>query len=232
MTFEGRVELLALPQSEWKATKTTLHLWLQIVGKIRMASTATRNHWWHTSLYVDVRGLTTRRSHGAGGVIFEIAVDFVDHELVVSTNRGEVESFDLRDGLSVAAFDQKLHATLARLGIDVQIRESPYGVPMTTPFPEDDLLGRRREDARAELLLLRLARATRHALTAASTRRGLLGGRGEPARPSSLRERQDGRRPPITLLAFLESAYRAGARGPGWNRNELASSWAPPVRLS
>lgn len=97
-----------------------------------------------------------------------------------STNRGEVESFDLRDGLSVAAFDQKLHATLARLGIDVQIRESPYGVPMTTPFPEDDLLGRRREDARAELLLLRLARATRHALRAASTRGGYWAGEGSP----------------------------------------------------
>ena len=93
-----------------------MHLWAQIVGKVRMASTAPRNHWWHVTLYVDVRGLTTRRMHAPGGVAFEIDFDFVDHRLVISTNRGEVESFELVDGLSVAEFDEKLHATLAAPG--------------------------------------------------------------------------------------------------------------------
>ena len=131
------MNLPELPLLEWEATKDTLHLWAQIVGKIRMASTAPRNHWWHVTLYVDARGLTTRRMHGGDGVSFEIAFDFVDHRLVVRTNRGEVESFPLVDGLSVAEFDRQLHATLAGLGIDVAIREDPFGVPMTTPFPDD-----------------------------------------------------------------------------------------------
>jgi hypothetical protein len=131
------VELPALPLTEWEPTKRTLHLWSQVVGKIRLASTAPRNHWWNVTLYVDVRGLTTRRMHAANGVAFQIRFDFVDHRLVVETNRGETESFDLVDGLSVAAFDEQLHAMLARLGIDVDIRETPFGVPMTTPFPED-----------------------------------------------------------------------------------------------
>ena len=103
----------------WEETKETLHRWVQIVGKVRMASTAPRNHWWHVPLYVDVRGLTTRRMQAEGSVAFEIDFDFVDHRLVVGTSRGEVESFELVDGLSVAAFDEKLHATLAALETSV-----------------------------------------------------------------------------------------------------------------
>ena len=126
-----------LPLTSWEATKNTLHLWVQIVGKIRMASSARRNHWWHVTLYVDVRGLTTRRLHAQSGVTFEIVFDFIDHRLVVETNAGRVESFELVDGLSVAQFDAKLHEALTRLDADVIIRESPFGVPMTTPFPDD-----------------------------------------------------------------------------------------------
>src|SRR5947209_8428569 len=114
-----------LPLESWEPTKDTLHLWAQIVGKVRMASTAPRNHWWHVPLYVDVRGLTTRRMHAANGTAFEIDFDFIEHRLAVRTDSGAVESFALVDGLSVAAFDGELHATLARLGIDVEIRESP-----------------------------------------------------------------------------------------------------------
>jgi len=126
-----------LPLEPWERTKETLHLWAQIVGKVRMASSAPRNHWWHVPLYVDVRGLTTRRLHARNGVTFEIRFDFADHRLVVETSRGETESFELVDGLSVSAFDEQLHATLKSLGVDVAIRESPFGVPMTTPFPDD-----------------------------------------------------------------------------------------------
>jgi len=131
------VNLPPLPLDEWEPTKTTLHLWLQIVGKVRMASSLPRNHWWHVPLYVDVRGLTTRLLHAPDGVSFEIDFDFVDHRLVVRTSRGEVESFPLADGLSVAEFDRKLHEILAGLGVDVEIKENPFGVPMTTPFPDD-----------------------------------------------------------------------------------------------
>lgn len=122
--------------ADWRATKDTLHLYCQIVGKIRMSTTPPRNHWWHVPLYVDVRGISTRRMHH-GGTTFEITFDFVDRALVVATADGRSEGFELRDGLSVADFDRRLHGTLADLGVDVEIKEQPFGVPMTTPFGED-----------------------------------------------------------------------------------------------
>lgn len=132
-----RAELPPLPLAEWDATRTTLHLWAQIVGKVRLASTAPRNHWWHVPLYVDVRGLTTRRLHAENGVTFQLDFDFVDHHLRVRTSEGASASFPLVDGLSVSEFDRALHRLLAQLGIDVAIREVPFGVPTTTRFPED-----------------------------------------------------------------------------------------------
>jgi hypothetical protein len=68
---------------------------------------------------------------------FEIAFDFVDHSLVVHTDDGRSRSFRLADGLAVVDFDARLHRALGELDIDVEIRERPFGVPMTTPFPED-----------------------------------------------------------------------------------------------
>ncbi len=121
---------------DWRATKDTLHLYCQIVGKMRMAVTPPRNHWWHVTLYVDSRGLTTRRMHHRG-TTFEVRFDFVDHALVVATADGRSGGFALRDGLAVSEFDRQLHRTLADLGLDVEIREEPFGVPMTTPFRED-----------------------------------------------------------------------------------------------
>jgi hypothetical protein len=129
--------LPGLPLAEWETTKTTLQLWAQIVGKVKMATAAPRNHWWHVALYVDVRGLTTRRLHAPSGLTFQIDFDFVDHQLWIRTSEGVGDSFPLVDGLSVAEFDRALHALLARLGIDVAIRELPFGVPMATPFPDD-----------------------------------------------------------------------------------------------
>jgi hypothetical protein len=122
--------------ADWRPTKDTLHLYAQIVGKVRLATTPPRNHWWHAPLYVDVRGLTTGALHT--DTTFEIALDLVDHDLVVRTIDGSTRGFPLRDGLSVAAFDAQLHSVLAELGVDVAISEHPYGVPaMTTPFRED-----------------------------------------------------------------------------------------------
>jgi hypothetical protein len=132
-----RPQLPELALDAWEPTKQTLHLWAQIVGKVRLASAAPRNHWWHVPLYVDVRGLTTRRMHAPDGTTFQIDFDFVDDRLVVRTSAGAEEGFELADGLSVAAFDERLHATLRGLGIDVSIRETPFGVPTTTPFPAD-----------------------------------------------------------------------------------------------
>ena len=126
-----------LPLEEWEPTKDTLHLWVQIVGKVKMASLPPKNHWWHVPLYLDVHGLTTRLLHSADGTPFEIRFDFAAHRLVVETPRAE-KSFALVDGLSVAAFDRELHAALGGLGLDMTIVEHPFGVPTTTPFAEDD----------------------------------------------------------------------------------------------
>ena len=122
--------------AEWRPTKDTLHLCCQIVGKIRLATTAPRNHWWNVPLYVDVRGLTTRRLHHRH-TTFEITIDVVDHALVVRTADGRTRSFGLASGLPVADFDSRLHAVLRELEIDVEIKEEPFGVAITTPFPRD-----------------------------------------------------------------------------------------------
>ena len=93
----------ALPElalEPWEPTKDTLHLWAQIVGKVRLATTPPQNHWWNAPLYVDARGLTTRRLRSEDDD-FDISFDFVAHELVVRTSRGEVDSFPLADGLSL-----------------------------------------------------------------------------------------------------------------------------------
>jgi len=128
--------LSELHLADWRATKDTLHLYCQVVGKIRLATTAPRNHWWNVPLYVDVRGLTTRRLHHAG-TTFEITLDFVDHAVVVRTSDGRSDAFELHHGLDVAEFDRRLHALLTGLGVDVEIRELPFGVPTTTPFHAD-----------------------------------------------------------------------------------------------
>lgn len=128
--------LPALPYEAWQPTKDTLHLYAQIVGKIRMAAMPPRNHWWNVTLYVDERGLTTRRMvHD--GIGFSIAFDFVHHRLVVRTDRRAEDAIPLRDGLSVSTFYYELFALLRELGIHVKINAQPYGVPMTTPFADD-----------------------------------------------------------------------------------------------
>jgi hypothetical protein len=129
-------ELPELPLEPWEATKETLHLWTQIVGKVRLASTPPQNHWWNAPLYVDTRGLTTRRLR-SGERDFDISFDFVTHELLVRASQAEPESFRLADGLSVAAFYDHLFTVLAGLDIQVDINAEPYGMPVTTPFAED-----------------------------------------------------------------------------------------------
>ena len=129
-------ELPELQLEPWEATKETLHLWSQIVGKVRLASTPPQNHWWNAPLYVDTRGLTTRRMR-SGDRDFDVCFDFVSHELIVRTSRAELDSFRLLDGLSVAAFYEDLFAVLAEFDIQVEINAEPFGVPMTTLFAED-----------------------------------------------------------------------------------------------
>jgi hypothetical protein len=130
---------MTLPElhlDDWRATKDTLHLASQIVGKMRMAVAPPRNHWWHVTLYVDARGLTTRRLRHRG-TTFEIRFDLVDHALVIDTADGRSGGFILADGLSIAEFDARIHDALADLEIDVEIEEEPFGLAITTPFAAD-----------------------------------------------------------------------------------------------
>jgi hypothetical protein len=295
-----------LPLEGWEPTKDTLHLWTQIVGKARLALAPPRNHWWHATLYLDARGLTTRRLHNAG-VTFQIRFDLVDHRLVVETGDGVTEGFELVDGLSVAEFDERFHAALAELGVDLAIREEPYGVPMTTPFADD------REHASYDrgaverfwrildwtdgvfeefagwycgktspvhlfwhsfdLALTRFGgrRApgmpdadpvTREAYSHEVVSFGFWAGdqnvreptyysytapepealREQPLEPAQARWLEQGNgsiavltyeavrtasNPRAALLAFLESAYRAGATLADWDRSDLRSAWCP-----
>lgn len=132
----GTVSLPALPYAEWRATKDTLHLWAQVVGKIKLATTAPRNHWWNVPLYLDPRGLTTRRLR-FGDIGFAIDFDFIDHQLVVRSNRKAPDSFSLHDGLSVSDFYRQIDEVLGRAGIEVTIDARPFGIPITTPFADD-----------------------------------------------------------------------------------------------
>jgi hypothetical protein len=126
----------ALPYEEWKPTKNTLHLYLQVVGKIRLVMFPRLNHWWHVTLYVTPRGLSTRPiPHNSGS--FEIDFDFIDHALKIKTSDGEQREFALEDGLSVAEFYQKLFGYLSELGIKPKIKAVPYLAPSDIPFADD-----------------------------------------------------------------------------------------------
>lgn len=125
-----------MPLEAWRPTKNTLHLYCQIVGKIRLTMHPRINHWWHVPLYVSPRGLTTRTIPYRDGN-FEIEFDFREHKLNIYTSKGELEDFALYDGLSVADFYSSLFSNLAKLGIEPKIRAIPYEAPSTTPFAQD-----------------------------------------------------------------------------------------------
>jgi hypothetical protein len=125
-----------LPFEEWDPTRATLRLYLQIVGKIRLASVPPKNHWWHVPFYLTARGIGTHVMRN-GATAFEIDFDFVDHELVVRTSDGRAETLPLRQGLSVADFYRELFMLLAQLGIQLEIRAESYGDPKPIPFAED-----------------------------------------------------------------------------------------------
>jgi hypothetical protein len=124
-----------LPLHEWQDTYRTLHMWTQIVGKIRMALSPPMNHWWHVTLYVNSRGLTTGPVPYPPG-IFEIQFDFQKHEVSVSTSEGARVARPLRPE-SVAAFYQGIFESLASLGISAEIDVKPQEVPDAVPFDRD-----------------------------------------------------------------------------------------------
>jgi hypothetical protein len=126
----------SLPLEEWEPTRATLHMWTQVVGKIRMALSPATNHWWHVPLYVTPKGLST---HAIPYHTFTFAIDFDfhHHHLDITTSRGEVRQLALRPR-SVAAFHAEVMALLRELEIDVHIWPMPVEVADPIRFDEDE----------------------------------------------------------------------------------------------
>src|ERR1019366_7225748 len=124
-----------LPLHEWQDTYRTLHMWTQIVGKIRMALSPPMNHWWHVALYVNSRGLTTGPIPYPPGV-FEIQFDFQKHEVNIFTSEGPSVSRPLR-AESVANFYKGMFEALASVGIAVEINPMPQEVADAVSFDRD-----------------------------------------------------------------------------------------------
>jgi hypothetical protein len=124
-----------LTLSEWEDTRDTLHMWTQIVGKVRLALMPMVNHWWQVPLYVSARGLTTSLMP-AGGYGLEIEFDFVDHELALHATDGRAASVAL-EPRTVADFYGAVTSALDSLGVEVHLVARPVEVERAIPFAED-----------------------------------------------------------------------------------------------
>jgi len=125
----------ALPLAEWRDTYATLHMWLQLIGKIRLVQTPVINHWWNTTLYVTSRGLTTS-AIPYDTRTFQMDLDFLDHHLRIETSDGERRSLALSPQC-VAEFYRATMEALRSLGVAVNIWTTPVEVADRTPFELD-----------------------------------------------------------------------------------------------
>lgn len=125
----------SLAVDDWTDTRNTLHMWTQIIGKIRLARAPVVNHWWQVPLYVTARGLSTSAiPHDEG--LFDIEFDFVDHQLHIRSTSGEQRRVAL-EPKSVAAFYRETMTALGELGLRVAILPKPVEVERSVPFPVD-----------------------------------------------------------------------------------------------
>jgi hypothetical protein len=125
----------ALPLDAWTDTYATLHMWTQVVGKIRLMLAPPVNHWWHCALHLSANGLTTT-AVPYKDKLFEIEFDFIEHKLFIRTSDKVIESVPLAPR-SVADFYQELMSTLKSMGIEVSIFTKPQEVPNPIPFEKD-----------------------------------------------------------------------------------------------
>ncbi|MGC9952386.1 MAG: DUF5996 family protein [Bryobacteraceae bacterium] len=125
----------SLPLAEWEATRATLHMWTQIVGKVRLALNPRVNHWWQVPLYVSARGLTTS-AIPYGDHAFEMEFDFAGGHLAI-WKTGQASTFVQLYARSVADFYREVMAALRALGIDVKIWPVPVEIANPIPFPDD-----------------------------------------------------------------------------------------------
>jgi len=127
----------ALPLEAWEDTRATLHMWTQIVGKVRLAKTPLVNHWWNVPLYVSARGLTTS-AMAHESIFFEMEFDFIDHNLEIRCSDGALRKVPLRP-ISVAAFYQETMSALDELGLSVRVWKMPVEIPDPIPFDQDEI---------------------------------------------------------------------------------------------
>jgi hypothetical protein len=127
----------ALPLQDWQETYHNLHMWTQIVGKVRLELTTTTNHWWNVPLYVSARGLTTSPIP-YGSFVFEVQFDFIDHKLLIDRSDGVRKTIDLVPR-TVAEFYTEFMSALRELGIEITIYAKPVEVANAIPFSEDHL---------------------------------------------------------------------------------------------
>ena len=123
--------------AEWQDTYATLHMWTQVVGKIRLRQTPLVNHWWNVPLYVSARGLTTTAMPYQDR-IFEIEFDFIDHKLRIECSDGAAQTLALRPQ-SVADFYAEVMSSLRDLGMEIRIWTMPVEVPDPIRFEEDTI---------------------------------------------------------------------------------------------
>jgi hypothetical protein len=135
ITVTGPEDWPELPLAAWQDTYATLHMWSQIVGKVRLALSPKLNQWWEVPLYVSAVGLTTSPIPYARG-IFEVQFDFVDHKLTVQTNHSTGATMKLAPR-TVADFYSMFMAILAELGIEVKIWPMPVEIPDPIAFDQD-----------------------------------------------------------------------------------------------
>ncbi len=126
----------SLPVAEWQPTRDTLHLWTQVVGKVRLASTPLVNHWWNATLYVTARGLSTSLMPHRDGRGFEVELDVTSHVLRISATDGTERRIAL-EPRSVAAFYEEVMRKLDELGLTTRIWPVPVEIDGAIPFAED-----------------------------------------------------------------------------------------------
>ena len=126
----------ALPLEAWKDTFATLHMWMQVVGKVDLALSPRINHWWESTFQVNSTGLTTAAIPYDAG-IFEIQFDFIHHRLIIQTSQGTEKTLELRPR-SVANFYEEFMSALQSLGIHVKIWTMPVEIPDPIAFEKDE----------------------------------------------------------------------------------------------
>ena len=130
----------ALPLAQWRDTKDTLHMWMQVVGKLTLATTPLANHWWNVAFHYAARGLATQPMDVGGGYSLTAEFDFVSHELLLRCSDGSRERVKL-EPKTVAQFHAEVVAALQRMGIAIPMWTTPVEVENPIPFESDTVHG-------------------------------------------------------------------------------------------